>query len=111
MNKQIEYRSSTGQRLEVAANGRIAPAQGEIDLRSLGCPDWLATRVENDRIERRASAAMAKGAAPAKPVPTLHELKARAAQIGQQIADDNRRLLEKNELRKRMRNLAGISTR
>ena len=111
MNKQIEYRSSTGQRFEVAANGRIAPASGEINLRSLGCPDWLATRVENSRIEQRAKTAMAKGNEPVKAVPTIEELKARAARIGDEIANDNKRFRDQEELKQRRRAAAGITTR
>jgi hypothetical protein len=108
----IEYRNANGTRIEVAANGRLMPAQNEVNLRSLGCPDWLATRVENSRIERRAKAAMAKGSEPAVAnVPTTEELKARAAQVGQQIADDNRRLIEQDELKTRLRAAAGITTR
>jgi hypothetical protein len=107
----IEYRNSNGSCIEMAANGRLMPAQHEVNLRTLGCPDWLATRIENDRIERRARAAMAKGTEPAKPMPSMSDLKARASQIAQQIADDDKRFREQEELKQRLRNAAGIMTR
>ncbi|MGB7666640.1 MAG: hypothetical protein WBL66_05220, partial [Candidatus Acidiferrales bacterium] len=75
---KVEYRTSSGQAFEIAANGHlVAPV---INLRSLGCPDWLASRVENAREQRsirlRASAAMSKGYVAE---PTLDELQQKAA--------------------------------
>jgi len=46
--------------LEIAANGVISTPK-KVDLRSLGCPDWLASKVEGAREVRRA--------APAAPAP------------------------------------------
>jgi len=56
----IEYRTTDGNRIEVAANGHISTPK-KVDLRSLGCPDWLASKVEGAREVRRA--------APAAPAP------------------------------------------
>jgi hypothetical protein len=47
----IEYRTSDGNRIEVAANGHISTPK-KVDLRSLGCPDWLASKVEAREVRR-----------------------------------------------------------
>jgi len=51
-----EYRTTDGNRIEVAANGHISTPK-KVDLRSLGCPDWLASKVEGAREVRRAAPA------------------------------------------------------
>jgi len=108
---QIEYRSSRGTRLEVNANGQILPSSGPVNLRAMGCPDYIARKVENGDILRRAAKAMAIGApAPAAPV-TDADLRRRAAEIGQKIADDNAKFRADEELKKRLRARAGITDR
>lgn len=91
--KQIEFRMADGRAIEMAVSGRIVPAT--LNLRALGCPEHIARAVEQDRekgaILRRADAAMRIGAETPKPELTLAEKKARAAQIGRQIAEDDRR--------------------
>ncbi len=57
----IEYRTSDGNRIEVAANGHVSTPK-IVDLRSLGCPSWLA-----DKVEARRAAAPARTSAPASP--------------------------------------------
>jgi len=105
---QIEYRTRDGHRLEVAANGRVVPASEPINLRSLGCPDWLAQKVENSKVLRRAAVAM--GVVPQAPaVVTDADRRAKAAQIGEQIAADARKLQSDTELKNRLQAAAGIS--
>src|SRR5260370_2197476 len=48
----IEYRNTDGSQIEVAANGHLSTPK-KVDLRSLGCPDWLASKVEGAREVRR----------------------------------------------------------
>ena len=105
----IEYRTAKGHRIEVNANGRVVPGTGLVNLRSLGCPEHIARSVENSQILRRANEAMSKGTPAPNTAPvTDADRRAKAAQIGQQIADDNKRLGEQDELRKRMRAASGI---
>jgi hypothetical protein len=106
---KIEYRSSQGRRLEVNANGAIMPGTGQVNLRAMGCPEHIARKVENSEVLRRAAAAMAKGTpAPASTVVADESRRAKAAQIGQQIADDNRKLEADTALKHRMQLAAGI---
>jgi len=54
MSNTIEHYGSsrTGRGREVVINGRSEPVEG-LDLRLLGCPDWLARKVDVWRVERR----------------------------------------------------------
>lgn len=77
----IEYRSTGGHALELAANGRLLPVVVETrvqdirrNLESRGCPAELVERV---------CAAQLRKADPS--TLTLDEIKQRAEQIGQQI--------------------------
>lgn len=74
-----EYRSSNGNRLQVEANGRVVLASGLANLRALGCPDHLATRME-ERMERRNAG--------------IHcdQLLARAKAVGAQVEADKHKL-------------------
>jgi hypothetical protein len=107
MDKTIEYRSSRGRRLEVAGQGLLREASDAVNLRSMGCPEWIVERVERGAIERRAAAAMAKGTTPASSA-TDADRRARAAELGQQIAADNERIRKDSELKTRMKIAAGI---
>jgi hypothetical protein len=104
----IEYRTARGNRLEVNANGQILPGSGPVNLRAMGCPDFIARKVENSQILKRAAAAMGIGTTePA--VVTDADRRAKAAQIEQQIADDARKLQADTDLKNRLQSLAGIS--
>ena len=103
----IEYRSSRGQRLEVNANGAIMPGTGPVNLRAMGCPDYIARKVETGQVRRRAAEAMAVGAT--LPLPVTDETRrAKAAQIETQIAEDARKLQADTELKNRLQSAAGI---
>ena len=104
----IEYRTAHGQRLEINANGRILPGSGLVNLRAMGCPDHIARKVENGQILRRAASAMS-ASTPAPVVVTDEMRRAKAAQISEQIAEDDRKLQADTELKNRMQSLAGIS--
>ena|SRR5580700_7283247 len=104
----IEYRTYHGQRLENFGNANVLLGNGPVNLRSLGCPDYIARKVENSRILRRAGLAMSVGT-PAPAEVTDADRKRRAAEIGQQIAEDNRKLQADADLKARMQTLAGIS--
>lgn len=90
---RIEYRSSNGRKLEVAA-GRlvsVAPTSDvSANLRAHGCPEHL---VERHEIRSRAAAAMVRGTTPG---PSLAEIKAKAAAIGAKIAEDDRKFRERH---------------
>ncbi len=80
----IEYRTCGGDVIELAADGHIARSK-KIDLRSLGCPDWLASKIEVRR------------AAPAAPATTpvldvLQVRRANTAMAGPLIAQAKRDL-------------------
>jgi hypothetical protein len=105
----IEYRTGSGQRIELAAGGQLYSTRHEVNLRTLGCPDWLATRVENARRKREAAARGTEPEAP--PVLTLSEMKERAAKLGDQIAADAKRFGEDEESRQRMRQQASAFLR
>lgn len=107
---KVEYRTSSGQAFEIAANGHlVAPV---INLRSLGCPDWLATKVENARehrsIRERAATAMSKGTVA---TPSDEEIRRKAAAIGEQVAADKEELRREDEMREKMRIASGRTTR
>jgi hypothetical protein len=105
MKMNIEYRTLGGQRrLEVNANGAIMPGTGPVNLRAMGCPEHIARKVETGQVLRRAAVAMS-----VTPAPDADETRrARAAQIGQQIAEDNRKLQADADLKARMQTAAGI---
>jgi hypothetical protein len=107
MKMAIEYRTAHGQRLEINANGRILPGSGLVNLRAMGCPDHIARKVENGQILRRAASAMS-ASTPAPVVVTDEMRRAKAAQIGEQIAEDNRKLQAHIELKDRLQAAAGI---
>jgi hypothetical protein len=101
---KIEYRSSTGRRLEINANGGIMPGSGPVNLRAMGCPEHIARKVETGQVLRRAAIAMSVTPAPDADA----QRRAKAARIGQQIADDNRKLEADTALKNRMQAAAGI---
>ena len=124
MEKKIEYRSNRGNRRLVAGvDGRVVPSLATMvtgeELRMMGCPEHLIAKHEARAaakraaasvadIKQRAAAAMAKGAPEVKPLPSFEDLRARSVKIADQIADDNKRLREQEELKQRMRRAAGI---
>jgi hypothetical protein len=71
-----EYRSSSGNRLRIEANGRVTADRSTVNLRALGCPEELVDSLERKREARQQNLAN-------------HDVKARAAKIGAQIAADN----------------------
>jgi hypothetical protein len=104
----LEYRTCRGQRIEINANGTILPGTGPVNLRAMGCPDYIARKVESGQILRRAATAMLVGATePA--VVTDADRRAKAAQIEAQIAEDARKLQADTELKNRLQTAAGIS--
>lgn len=103
----IEYRTAHGQRLEINANGRILPGSGLVNLRAMGCPEHIARKVENGQVLRRAASAMGKDA-PVPAASTDETRRARAAQIAEQIAEDDRKLQADAELKNRLQAAAGI---
>ena len=54
----LEYRTCRGQRIEINANGTILPGTGPVNLRAMGCPDYIARKVESGQILRRAATYM-----------------------------------------------------
>jgi hypothetical protein len=106
----IEYRTAHGQRLEINANGRILPGSGLVNLRAMGCPEYIARKVENGQVLRRAAAAMSVGT-PGPTVVTDADRRAKAAQIAEQIAEDDRKFQADAELKNRLQSLAGITYR
>ncbi|SRR6266403_4928366 len=106
----LEYRTARGQRLEINANGTVLPGTGPVNLRAMGCPDYIARKVENGQVLRRAAQAMAIGTPkPKSTVVTDADRRAKAAQIETQIAEDARKLQADQELKNRLQSLAGIS--
>jgi hypothetical protein len=99
----IEYRTGSGQRIELAASGQLVSTRQEVNLRTLGCPEWLAVRVENVRKKPHASLHTEREA----PL-TLSEMKVRAAKIGDEIAADTKRFDEDEEQRRWMRQQAAV---
>jgi hypothetical protein len=104
----IEYRTYHGRRLENFGNANVLLGTGPVNLRSLGCPDHIARKVENSQTLRRAGLAMSIGA-PAPTEVTDADRRAKAAKIAEQIAEDDRKFQADAELKKRMQSLAGIS--
>ncbi|HTA59505.1 MAG TPA: hypothetical protein VK805_15190 [Candidatus Baltobacteraceae bacterium] len=106
----LEYRTCRGQRIEINANGTVLPGTGPVNLRTMGCPEYIARKVETSNVLRRAAAAMAIGTpAPASTVVTDADRRAKAAQIETQIAEDARKLQADAELKNRLQAAAGIS--
>src|SRR5271156_3774488 len=97
----IEYRTYHGWRLENFGNANVLLGTGPVNLRSLGCPDYIARKVENSQILRRAGLAMSIGT-PAPIVITDADRRAKAAQIAEQIAEDDRKLRVNDELKNRL---------
>lgn len=100
-----EYRTSRGVAFEIAANGHIVPPT--INLRSLGCPDWLASKVERSREAR----ALRENAPAPKPTTTDEALRKRAAAIGAEVAADQEEIRKQEALKKQMEILSGRTTR
>jgi hypothetical protein len=104
----IEYRTYHGRRLENFGNANVLQGTGPVNLRSLGCPDNIARKVENAQILRRAGLAMYVGTeAPA--VVTDADRRAKAARIADQIAEDDRKFQANSELKNRLQAAAGIT--
>lgn len=109
---KVEYRMNQGnRRLEMAADGRtVLPVTDQIaNLRALGCPEHIAAKVERSAIERRARQAMAVGTVePTGPTaPSFSDLRAKATEIGNQIADDNKKFREQEAMHKRLKSASG----
>ncbi len=100
----IEYRTASGERIELAASGQLVSTRQKVNLRSLGCPDWLATRIEDTRRNRHNVAQHSECDATL----TISEMKARAAKIADAIAADAKHFEQDEELRRRMRQQAAM---
>jgi hypothetical protein len=122
---KLEYRTAGGAAFEIAANGHLVAAT--VNLRALGCPDWIAEKVERARAARRPAESgsgeivyqhvmariddMNRKRAEQIGKEVQADLQQRANEIGEENAELSAEITRHDELKQRMHILAGRTTR
>jgi hypothetical protein len=75
-----------GDRRTIIFDGRSYDAEN-INLRMLGCPSWLADKVEAREAAQKGVTTRAT-VTPARIIPSTEELRQRAERLGRQIAEE-----------------------